>query len=279
MISSNKKGIWLCQVQARQKKDFAWGLKFVMSLAGCWAITVLLRQMTGIMDLEGTLAMGVTGMVICAIHLLLNRIRQESWFYPGVLTGCLLLTLILRAEMLEGFRLMFNRLSLTYTSGTGWVMPMLSGGETVPNPVVSVSVAAILLGCGAACLCCGTENHSGWIVSAILTGGLLSGMILLRREMDGIGLAYLLTVSLLMILNGAGKDSAGSGVMVLRWIACMIAGLALLAVVMTPGIQRTCETLSRSIHNRIHRNSYETEWNPLPEGDFTDYELRERPRT
>lgn len=276
MISSNKKGIWLCQVQARQKKDFAWGLKFVMSLAGCWAITVLLRQMTGIKDLEGTLAMGATGMVVCAIHLLLNRIRQESWFYPGVLTGCLLLTLILRAEMLEGFRLMFNRLSLTYTSGTGWVMPMLSGGETVPNPVVSVSVAAILLGCGAACLCCGTENHSGWIVSVILTGGLLSGMILLRREMDGIGLAYLLTVSLLMILNGAGKDSAGSGVMVLRWIACMIAGLALLAVVMTPGIQRTCETLSRSIHNRIHRNSYETEWNPLPEGDFTDYELRER---
>ena len=276
MGKTNQKGIWLCQVQIQQDRAWAWLTRFGAALVSCWAMTFLLLQVTGVWDLEGSMAMGVSAGAVCLLHFLLHWLRREKWFSPCVLAVLLLLTVVFRQEVLEGFRLMLNQLSLTYTGRTGLAMPMLSGMDASPDPVLSVILASGVIGWVMACLCCLAVENCGWLAAAALAAVLLAGMVLLKGEPSGAWLALILTAGMVCLLNGNKKDSTGGGIIALRWIACVVTGLMILAAVMTPDVQQLCDTFSRSIHDRIHRNAYELEWDPLPEGDFTSYSVEER---
>ena len=269
MISSNKKGIWLCQVEEQKNGDFVWLVQLAESLLGSWAVTVLILQISGVWELEGARAMGVAATMVCILHTLLRRLRLESWFYPGVLAACLLLTLIFRTELLEGFRLMFTRLSLAYTGATGRAMVMLSAEEVSPSPAMCVGIAAVVFGCAAACLCCGAEKGGKWILSLLLSGGVLAGAVMLKAQVS----VFVLTAAVLLLLNA--PDSSGGSIRVLRWCVCLLMGLALTAAVMMPGVQRKSREFSRLAHEKFHNHTYETPEDPLPEGDFSNYQDKE----
>lgn len=271
MISSNKKGIWLCRMEERQNRDFVWLVQLAESLLGSWAVTVLILQASGMWELEGAMAMGVAATAVCLLHGLLQWLRQEGWFYPGVLGACLLLTLICRTELLEGFRLMFNRLSLAYTAGTGWAMAMLTAEEVSASPALCVGIAAVLFGCFAACLCCSVENGGSWVISLVLTVGVLAGAVVLKAQIP----VFVLAAAVLLLMKGTASDSSGGGVRLMRWFVCLLVGLALTAAVMMPGIQRKGKEFSRFAHDKFHSHTYEKQEDPLPEGDFSNYQAKE----
>jgi len=132
-----------------------------------------------------------------------------------------------------------------------------------------VGIAAVVFGCGAACLCCAAEKGSKWILSLLLTGGVLAGAVILKAQVSG----FVLTGAVLLLLND--PDSSGGGIRVLRWCVYLLIGLALTAAVMMPGIQRRSLEFSRSTHDKFHSHTYETPEEPLPEGNFTNYQEKE----
>lgn len=267
MVSTDKKGIWLCRTPVCGSKDGSWLLQLAASVAGCWAMALLLRLAT---RTECFWVLGAAATVLCLLHAVLVRTGQETWFYPGVLLSCLLVTVLGRTWLMEGLRLLFNSFSVTYTAGTGRALMLLTGAEQAPDAQSSIIVACGVLGCGVGLLCI---RGRSWLLAGILCGGALAVTGLLESSPEPGATLLILSASVLLLLSGEEPEGAA---IALRWGVCALAACFLVAVVLLPGIRGVCERVSGHFHESYHNRKYETEGKFLPEGDLTDFRIPEK---
>ena len=124
MISSNNKGIWLCQIQDRQRKPFAWIMELLTSMVGSWALVVLLLQISGVRDLEGAWVMALAATAVCVLHLLLQMRLRKGQLGKQDDAGCL------RIQPVNGMRRAakmllypgFQRIAATRHGGRGMTL-------------------------------------------------------------------------------------------------------------------------------------------------------------
>ena len=102
-----------------RRKDTLW---IVQTLVAMMASVVLSLTITGITGNAGIIMAAVAAW-LCVIYGILLKTKHENWFYIGVLVAALVLSLVCRKQILEGFRIFWNTASDAMVYGTGWVIP------------------------------------------------------------------------------------------------------------------------------------------------------------
>ena len=85
------------------------------------ASSVLTFTLTGLTG-NSWMVMLVVAVWLCIVYGILLKTKHENWFYLGALVLVLLLTLVFRKQVLEGFRIFWNTASDAMVSGTGRVL-------------------------------------------------------------------------------------------------------------------------------------------------------------
>lgn len=271
MTQKRKTGMRLRQA-ADSRKNTQWLSRLMISLSGCTAMILTMAGLAGFRFGSTLLIMLLTGGVFCGVYALLEKLGRRQWFAPGVLAVLLLLTLIFRQQVLEGWRLYWNQLGYAMTEGRGWVLPQLQTQLSGKEKTVSISVFAVLTAGAIAWISCLLSTFAV-VLSAIVPILLYAGMTFLGTGSDFSLLPLVLSLSMLILLCGTWRKGNLAVPTVVSWLICGIAAVFAVQTLATPAVRNWAEEISDSIGKNIHAVQYETEHTTLPEGDFTDYRI------
>lgn len=271
MTQKRKTGMRLRQA-ADSRKNTQWLSRLMISLSGCTAMILTMAGLAGFRFGSTLLIMLLTGGVFCGVYALLEKLRRRQWFAPGVLAVLLLLTLIFRQQVLEGWRLYWNQLGYAMTEGRGWVLPQLQTQLSGKEKTVSISVFAVLTAGAIAWISCLLSTFAV-VLSAIVPILLYAGMTFLGTGAEFSLLPLVLSLSMLILLCGTWRKRNLAVPTVVSWLICGIAAVFAVQTLTTPAVRNWAEEISDSIGKNIHAVQYETEHTTLPEGDFTDYRI------
>lgn len=271
MTQKRKTGMRLRQA-ADSRKNTQWLSRLMISLSGCTAMILTMAGLAGFRFGSTLLIMLLTGGVFCGVYALLEKLGRRQWFAPGVLAVLLLLTLIFRQQVLEGWRLYWNQLGYAMTEGRGWVLPQLQTQLSGKEKTVSISVFAVLTAGAIAWISCLLSTFAV-VLSAIVPILLYAGMTFLGTGAEFPLLPLVLSLSMLILLCGTWRKGNLAVPTVVSWLICGIAAVFAVQTLATPAVRNWAEEISDSIEKNIHTVQYETEHTTLPEGDFTDYRI------
>lgn len=271
MTQKRKTGMRLRQA-ADSRKNTQWLSRLMISLSGCTAMILTMAGLAGFRFGSTLLIMLLTGGVFCGVYALLEKLGRRQWFAPGVLAVLLLLTLIFRQQVLEGWRLYWNQLGYAMTEGRGWVLPQLQTQLSGKEKTVSISVFAVLTAGAIAWISCLLSTFAV-VLSAIVPILLYAGMTFLGTGAEFPLLPLVLSLSMLILLCGTWRKGNLAVPTVVSWLICGIAAVFAVQMLATPAVRNWAEEISDSIGKNIHTVQYETEHTTLPEGDFTDYRI------
>lgn len=271
MTQKRKTGMRLRQA-ADSRKNTQWLSRLMISLSGCTAMILTMAGLAGFRFGSTLLIMLLTGGVFCGVYALLEKLGRRQWFAPGVLAVLLLLTLIFRQQVLEGWRLYWNQLGNAMTEGRGWVLPQLQTQLSGKEKTVSISVFAVLTAGAIAWISCLLSTFAV-VLSAIVPILLYAGMTFLGTGAEFSLLPLVLSLSMLILLCGTWRKGNLAVPTVVSWLICGIAAVFAVQTLATPAVRNWAEEISDSIGKNIHAVQYETEHTTLPEGDFTDYRI------
>lgn len=271
MTQKRKTGMRLRQA-ADSRKNTQWLPRLMISLSGCTAMILTMAGLAGFRFGSTLLIMLLTGGVFCGVYALLEKLGRRQWFAPGVLAVLLLLTLIFRQQVLEGWRLYWNQLGYAMTEGRGWVLPQLQTQLSGKEKTVSISVFAVLTAGAIAWISCLLSTFAV-VLSAIVPILLYAGMTFLGTGAEFPLLPLVLSLSMLILLCGTWRKGNLAVPTVVSWLICGIAAVFAVQTLATPAVRNWAEEISDSIGKNIHTVQYETEHTTLPEGDFTDYRI------
>ena len=271
MTQKRKTGMRLRQA-ADSRKNTQWLSRLMISLSGCTAMILTMAGLAGFRFGSTLLIMLLTGGVFCGVYALLEKLGRRQWFAPGVLAVLLLLTLIFRQQVLEGWRLYWNQLGYAMTEGRGWVLPQLQTQLSGKEKTVSISVFAVLTAGAIAWFSCLLSTFAV-VLSAIVPILLYAGMTFLGTGAEFSLLPLVLSLSMLILLCGTWRKGNLAVPTVVSWLICGIAAVFAVQTLATPAVRNWAEEISDSIGKNIHAVQYETEHTTLPEGDFTDYRI------
>ena len=257
---------------ADSRKNTQWLSRLMISLSGCTAMILTMAGLAGFRFGSTLLIMLLTGGVFCGVYALLEKLGRRQWFAPGVLAVLLLLTLIFRQQVLEGWRLYWNQLGYAMTEGRGWVLPQLQTQLSGKEKTVSISVFAVLTAGAIAWISCLLSTFAV-VLSAIVPILLYAGMTFLGTGAEFSLLPLVLSLSMLILLCGTWRKGNLAVPTVVSWLICGIAAVFAVQTLATPAVRNWAEEISDSIGKNIHAVQYETEHTTLPEGDFTDYRI------
>lgn len=273
MTRKNEKGMWLRHGTENEKRDLGWLMNTTGALLAHVALTLVFSELTGFGALYSPWAMGLAGGVLIVIQGGLTALRRKEWFYPGALGLILLLVLFGRSRIMEGVCLFWNQVGDTWTAATGKTVQELALQLGPEEHGSCLALFSILIGAVSG-LWCGGLTFSGWgiLLAVGLPGGMLTGMLLLQREVSfGYLLLALLAAAFVLLSSGWGKKQQPSAIL-FSGIAFAAAAAIAISVVNISGVQSWAASLSDQIHEKIHAEKYETGYTTLPEGDFSDYE-------
>lgn len=271
MNQKRKTGMRLRQA-ADSRKNTQWLSRLMISLSGCTAMILTMAGLAGFRFGSTLLIMLLTGGVFCGVYALLEKLGRRQWFAPGVLAVLLLLTLIFRQQVLEGWRLYWNQLGYAMTEGRGWVLPQLQTQLSGKEKTVSISVFAVLTAGAIAWISCLLSTFAV-VLSAIVPILLYAGMTFLGTGAEFSLLPLVLSLSMLILLCGTWRKENLAVPIVVSWLICGIAAVFAVQTLATPAVRNWAEEISDNIGKNIHAVQYETEHTTLPEGDFTDYRI------
>lgn len=271
MAQTKKTGILLRQAMD-SRKNTSWLSRGLISLAGATAVILTATGLAGFRFGSILLILLLTGTIVCGVYGLLEKLGRWQWFAPGMLIVLLLLTLVFRQQVLEGWRLYRNQLGSILTEGTGWVLPRLQTQLPGQEKTVVISLFAVLTAGGIAWISC-MLSCCPEVLAAIPPILLFAGMDLVRPGVDFGLLPLILGLSLLILLWGGWRKGSLAASVLVSWLICGIVSLFTVQAFAVPEIQNLAEEISNSVDRKLHAAKYETEHTTLPEGDFTNYRL------
>ncbi len=271
MASKTKQGMHLRQYESSGMSGGAWLIQTLAALLSTAAALFALTAVTGIQTGSVLPVMLAAGGYVCIAYGMTLRFGKQQWFFPGALIILLLLTLICRQQVLEGFRLLWNRMRDAYTSGTGWVLPRWETRLSAEKSGLCVTLFSAAAAGAAALLCCWLSTRAPVILAVLLPAAALAGTAAFKTNAIFPELAALLAAVLLLAYSGWQNRRAAFPVFI-GWILCGIAAGLLLLAASVPGVRSWTESVGAQSRQWIHTHRYETAYTVLPEGDFTDYQ-------
>ena len=272
MTQQKNTGMRLRQVPNPRKKDTLWLIQIFVAMIASAVLVLTVTTLTG----NAWIVMLAVAVWLCIVYGILLKTKHENWFYMGTLLLMLVLTLILRKQVLEGFRIFWNQAGDAMVLGAGRVLPEWKLQLDKEQSEFCLSLFAGLFACLVSLLCCALTSFAPWILAILLSGLLLTGMTAFGADVSFQWLLPVLAVSVLILMYSGWRKKGATAPVVMSWavggvVACMLIFIALL-----PGMQNWSTQIREIVHDRIHEEKYETKYTTLPEGDFSDYEKKEQ---
>lgn len=268
MTQINRKGLRLRQAEETGTKTYRWLPKGAVPLVVYWALIHAAVEITGVGEICHSRILAVTGICLCGAYAVLTGLGKRKWFYPGLLAMLLVFVFLFRDGILEGLCLLWNQLSVTYTAGTGWVIPELETGVGGGRGLLPASV---LLGSVAAMVSCFFTAKAGLLWAVLMPGLVFAGVAVFGCGVSSHTVILVLLASLTLLLNG-GWGSRKPVSVLLSWCMCGAAACAFLAATASPTVRSWAENTSIGFRGLLHDCKYETKYATLPEGDFRSYQ-------
>ena len=274
LSKGNTRGLWLRQAPVHKKNNTHWLFQALVTMLTSMVLTLTTASLADFTAGNAVLVM-VAATVGCGfIHGIFLKIGCEHWF-AILMLSCLLATFVLcRQYLLEGFRICWNQAGNTVVRRTGWVLPpfQLAGLDgDLCAALFSAAMAAVSF------LLCGVlVRFTPKVLSCFLAAFATGGMMLLRMDNEFVWLLPMLFAAVATFLYGLWQNKAALSVMGLSWGSCAITAVALLALLSLPDVKKWAGNTSYWLQRTIHTKKYETNYQALPEGDFTHFEVVER---
>lgn len=260
MNREHKKAMWLDRAELPDKGI----LPCLLAILAYAVLTLTVSSVTGFRDLYNPALAVTAGVIICLIFGLLDHFRLRHWFVPGMLAVLLLLLIVGRAWLAEGFRLFWNQTAVTWTSGTGLV---LEQWQTLfpERQTLCLMLFSLAWTVAAGMLCCLLARWKPVLLAAALPLAALAGVIGFHTQepLDVITAAFLAGYFLYL---GSGWTKQSETSAFFTWILCGAAVVLVWAAVSLPGIDQWADNYSRDFRQSMHEKKYETQYTTLPEG-------------
>ena len=275
MTQVNKQGMRLRQSENPRKKNNFWLLQSIVAIL---ATVVLLLTVSQLIEIPTTtmVVMLAVGVYLGIMYGLLLRVKKPYWFFYLALLLLLILALICRNQVLEGYRLFWSRMSDAKVRGTGWLLPEWELQLPEEKSGLCLMLLVVLLSGGASLLVCFLTTWAPPVLAAMIPAVALFGMTFFGTELSFLWILMILASSVLVLMySGWGSRNALAPV-TMSWITAAIAAAALILLVSIPNIRSWTDGVGEQMQETIHRQKYETEHTTLPEGDFRTYEEIEK---
>ena len=272
MTQQNKAGMRLRQAPNPRKKDTLWLIQTFVAMIASAVLVLTVTTLTG----NAWIVMLAVAVWLCIVYGILLKTKHENWFYMGTLLLMLVLTLVFRKQVLEGFRIFWNQTSDAMVSGTGRVLPEWELQIGKEQSEFCVSMFAGLSACLISLLCCALTSAAPAVLAILLPGLLLIAMTVFGTDISFQWLLPVLAVSVLILMYSGWRKKGAAAPVVMSWTVGGVVACVLIAVALLPGVQDWSTQIRENVHERIHEEKYETKYTTLPEGDFSDYKTVDR---
>ena len=271
-----KQGMRLRWPENPHKKNKAWLLQTVVSMLACTVLLLTGSELIGFGGSATMIVMAAIGIYLCLMYGLLLRSGKSLWFFYGTLMVLLLLVLLFRERVLEGYRLFWNQMSDAKVLGTGWVLPEWELQLPSEKSGICLTVFNILLSGVLTLLVCFLTSFAPPVLAALLPGAALVGMSVFGAELSFGWLLAILATSVLILLSGGWGSRNALASVTMSWVVSGAVAVALILLVSLSGISNWSTQVGEQIQEAIHKHKFETEHTTLPEGDFRKYEEVEK---
>ena len=272
MTQRNNAGMRLRQAPNPRKKDTLWLIQTIVALLASGVLVLTVTTLTG----NAWIVMIAVAVWMGIVYGILLKTKHENWFYLGILILMLVLTLVFRKQVLEGFRIFWNQASDAMVSGTGRVLPEWKLQLDAEQSEFCVSLFAGLFACLISLACCALTSFAPGILAFLLPGLLLAGMTVFGADIRFAWLLPVLVVSVLILMYSGWRKKGSAAPVVMSWATGSVIACMLIAIALLPGMQNWSNQIRENVHEHIHEEKYETKYTTLPEGDFSDYEKKEQ---
>lgn len=272
MTQQKNTGMRLRQAINPRKKDATWLIQMIVAILASSVLTFTLTGLTG----NSWMVMLVVAVWLCIVYGILLKTKHENWFYLGTLILMLILTLVCRKQVLEGFRIFWNTASDAMVSGTGRVLPEWELQLSKEQGGLCLSLFASIMACVISLICCGLTSGAPAVLAVMLPALMLFGMVTFGADVSFIWILPVLIASVLILIYSGWRKRGSLAPVMMSWAVSGTVACLLIAVAMLPGMQNWSAEIRESVHESIHESKYETKYTTLPEGDFSDYRKKEQ---
>ena len=272
MTQQKNTGMRLRQAMNPRKKDASWLIQMIVAMLASSVLTFTLTGLTG----NSWMVMLLVAVWLCIVYGILLKTKHENWFYLGTLVLVLLLTLVFRKQVLEGFRIFWNTASDAMVSGTGRVLPEWELQLSREQSGFCVSLFAGVCGCMISLICCGLTSGAPAVLAVMLPALMLFGMVTFGADVRFIWILPVLIASVLILMYSGWRKKGSLAPVMMSWAITGTVACVLIAVAILPAFQNWAAELRENVHESIHEKRYETKYTTLPEGDFSDYQKKEQ---
>ena len=267
MTQQKNTGLRLRRGKEPHSKDRRWILNMAVAMLSGLSLTLILCGITG----NGWTVMLAVTLWLCAMHGVLSKMERQTWFYLGVLAFMLVLVLVFRRQVLEGFRYFWNTAGDALVRGTGCVLPEWELQLAKEDANLSMTLFAVLAACGISLICCGLTAAAPALLAVLLPVILILGMSVFGSEESFLwGLPTLAVAGMILMYSGWKGQGSGKPIL-MSWLIGGIVGCLLVAFAILPGPKSWSQQVCENVHEKHHEKKYETHYTTLPEGDFSDY--------
>lgn len=276
MTQVKKQGMRLRQTDNPRKKNNFWLLQSIVAALATVVMLLTISQLVGLGGSTTMFVMVAVGAYLCIMYGLLLRVKKPHWFFYLALVILLILALVCRNQILEGYRLFWSHMSDAKVRGTGWLLPEWELQLPEEKSGLCLTLFTVLLSGGLSLLVCFLTTWAPQVLAAILPGMALFAMAYFGMELSFVWILVVLAASVLILMySGWGSRNALAPV-ALSWFTGIIAAAVLILLVSIPGIRNWTDPVGEQMQETIHKQKYETEHTTLPEGDFRTYEETEK---
>ena len=261
-------GMRIRQVPNSRKSDILWLVQGIVALLACVALTLTVNTLTG----NPWPIMLFVIVWLCIAYGILLKTKHESWFYMGSLLLLLVLILLCRKQVLEGFRIFWNHASDPMLRGTGWVLPEWELQMHAEQSNLCVTLFAVFASAVIALICCALTSYAPVLLALLLPAVLLWGLMIFGIDESVAWLLPVLGISVLILMYSGWRKKGAAAPVIMGWFTCALVTSLLMVGTYLPGVQNWVVQIREEVHQTIHEKKYETRYTTLPEGDFSSFQ-------
>ena len=276
MTQRNIQGMRLRRAENSRDKKNGWLLQMLVAMMSSLTWMILCCALIGFEEIYETAVMLAVGSYLCLMYGLLLRWKKSDWFFYCVLVVLLILVLVCRNQILEGYRLFWSRLSDAKVRGTGWILPEWKLQLPEEQRRLCLTLFLGIAAGGISLVVCMLTALLPQLLAVTIPAAALVGMAVLGAQLSAGCQLLVLTVPVLVLMYSGWHRGHVLAPVAVSWIQGGLAVTLLVAVISLPLLNGWTDQVSRWTQQRMHDTKYETEHTILPEGDFTDYTETEK---
>lgn len=272
MAKQNNLGMQLRQTENPRKKNRFYVMQMLAAMLACTAFILPVGVLTELTESALLPVMAAVAIALCGLYGLLLRLRHPDWYFLGIQTLVLLMLLVLRSRVLEGFRLFWQYVSDARLAGTGWLLKQWQLTFPQDQQNTCLMLFGILVSCGVSLVACLLSSYAPGLLAGLVSAAALVGMQFFGQSFSPAWMVCVWTASMLILLySGWGKRNAMASV-ARSWLVSGIAAAVLILLAVIPQVRIWTGTVGWNTQQAVHKYKYETEQTTLPEGNFRDYQ-------